>query len=96
MKAYFIGGEIGSLAGAAFLIRDAAILARDITVYDALPLFGESLDGAQLSNGAYSLRGGRMPTTGHYVKRTVYNQYDAIVRPTGSSGTACSSCTIRA
>ncbi|MBR0965600.1 oleate hydratase [Bradyrhizobium diazoefficiens] len=66
MKAYFIGGGIGSLAGAAFLIRDAAVPGRDITIYEALSVFGGSLDGAQLPNSAYSLRGGRMLTTDHY------------------------------
>jgi len=66
MKAYFIGGGIGSLAGAAFLIRDAAVPGREITIYEAQPVFGGSLDGAQLQGGAYSLRGGRMLTTDHY------------------------------
>ena len=66
MKAYFIGGGIGSLAGAAFLIRDAQLPGRDIVIYEAQPLDGGSLDGAQLANGAYSLRGGRMLTTDHY------------------------------
>ena len=66
MKAYFIGGGIGSLAGAAFLIRDAKFAGRDIMIYEAQPLVGGSLDGAQLENGAYSLRGGRMLTTDHY------------------------------
>ncbi|MBH5398636.1 oleate hydratase [Bradyrhizobium sp. CNPSo 4010] len=40
MKAYFIGGGIGSLAGAAFLVRDAQLPGRDIVVYEAQPLFG--------------------------------------------------------
>jgi len=66
MKAYFIGGGIGSLAGAAFLIRDAKVSGRDIMIYEAEPLVGGSLDGALLANGAYSLRGGRMLTTDHY------------------------------
>jgi oleate hydratase len=66
MKAYFIGGGIGSLAGAAFLIRDAKVAGRDIMIYEAEPLVGGSLDGALLANGAYSLRGGRMLTTDHY------------------------------
>src|SRR6266487_6213424 len=66
MKAYFIGGGIGSLAGAAFLIRDAQLPGRDIVIYEAQPLVGGSLDGALLANGAYSLRGGRMLTTDHY------------------------------
>ncbi len=66
MKAYFIGSGIGSLAGAAFLVRDAKLPGRDIVIYEAQPLVGCSLDGAMLENGAYSLRGGRMLTTDHY------------------------------
>lgn len=66
MKAYFIGGGVGTLAGAAFLIRDGGIAGRNITIYEELPIFGGSLDGAQLADGSYSLRGGRMLTTDHY------------------------------
>ena len=60
MKAYFIGGGIGSLAGAAFLIRDGGVAGDDITIYEKLSLLGGSLDGARLPDGSYSLRGGRM------------------------------------
>lgn len=66
MKAYFVGGGIGSLAGAAFLIRDGGVNGNDITIYEQLALLGGSLDGARLPDGAYSLRGGRMLTTDHY------------------------------
>ena len=66
MKSHFIGGGIGSLAGAAFLIRDGGIPGTDITVYEQQPLLGGSLDGIRLSDGSYSLRGGRMLTTDHY------------------------------
>ncbi len=66
MKAYFIGGGIGSLAGAAFLVRDGGIDGRDITIYEKQPLSGGSLDGIRLPDGSYSLRGGRMLTTDHY------------------------------
>ena len=66
MKAYFIGGGIGSLAGAAFLIRDGGFAGSDITIYEKLPQLGGSLDGARLPDGSYSLRGGRMLTTDHY------------------------------
>lgn len=38
----------------------------DITIYEQLPTFGGSLDGARLSDGSCSLRGGRMLTTDHY------------------------------
>jgi oleate hydratase len=66
MKAYFIGGGVGSLAGAAFLVRDGGVAGANITIYEGLPLLGGSLDGAQLPDGSYSLRGGRMLTTDHY------------------------------
>ena len=66
MKAYFIGGGVGSLAGAAFLVRDGAVAGGNITIYEGMPLLGGSLDGAQLPDGSYSLRGGRMLTTDHY------------------------------
>ena len=66
MKAYFIGGGIGALAGAAFLIRDGSVKGMDVTIIEKhLPL-GGSLDGARLADGSYSLRGGRMLTTDHY------------------------------
>jgi oleate hydratase len=66
MKAHFIGGGIGSLAGAAFLIRDAQWNGADIAIYEARLPYGGSLDGARLADGSYSLRGGRMLTTDHY------------------------------
>jgi oleate hydratase len=66
MKCYFIGSGIGSLAGAAFLIRDGNVAGQDITIFEKCQPFGGSLDGARLPDGSYSLRGGRMLTTDHY------------------------------
>ncbi len=66
MKAYFIGAGIGSLAGAAFLVRDGGVAGSDVIIYEQLSSLGGSLDGAQLPDGSYSLRGGRMLTTDHY------------------------------
>ncbi|CAL78000.1 Conserved hypothetical protein; Putative myosin-cross-reactive antigen [Bradyrhizobium sp. ORS 278] len=66
MKAYFIGSGIGALAGAAFLIRDGGVAGRDITIFEKNLPFGGSLDGTQLPDGSFSLRGGRMLTTDHY------------------------------
>lgn len=57
MKGYFIGGGIGSLAGAAFMVRDGDIAGRDITIFEASSLTGGSLDGASLYDGSFSLRG---------------------------------------
>jgi oleate hydratase len=65
-KAYFVGGGIGSLAGAAFLIRDGGMPGSQISVLDAAPVMGGSLDGAGDADCGYSMRGGRMLTTDNY------------------------------
>lgn len=65
-KAYMVGGGIGSLAAAAFMIRDGGMHGRNITVYEALPVLGGSLDGAGNPTDGYRLRGGRMLTTDNY------------------------------
>ena len=36
-KAYMVGGGIGSLAAAAFMIRDGGMHGRNITIFEALP-----------------------------------------------------------
>ncbi len=66
MKAHLIGGGIGSLAAAAFMIRDGGVPGGDITIYEKLSVLGGSLDGARQPDGAYVVRGGRMLTFGHY------------------------------
>ena len=63
LKAYMIGGGIGSLAAAAFLVRDGGVPGRNITVFESLQSLGGSLDAAETSQGGYSMRGGRMLTT---------------------------------
>ena len=45
-KAYLLGGGIGSLAAAAFMIRDGGFSGGNIFVLEAKPLLGGSLDGA--------------------------------------------------
>ena len=65
-KAYLVGGGIGSMAAAAFMIRDGGMSGEDISILEALPLMGGSLDGAGDAEGGYSLRGGRMLTTDNY------------------------------
>jgi len=66
IKAYLVGGGIGSLAAAAFMIRDGGVAGADITIYEAMPLAGGSLDGGGDPDGGYTLRGGRMLTTDNY------------------------------
>lgn len=66
IKAYLVGGGIGSLSAAAFMIRDAGVEGRNITIFEALPLAGGSLDGGGNADSGYTLRGGRMLTTDNY------------------------------
>lgn len=65
-KAYLVGGGIGSLAAAAFMIRDGKMPGGNISILEAAPTLGGSLDGAGDPDRGYSLRGGRMLTTDNY------------------------------
>jgi oleate hydratase len=61
-----VGGGIGSLAAAAFMIRDGGVQGHNITIYEAAPVSGGSLDGGGNPADGYTLRGGRMLTTANY------------------------------
>lgn len=65
-KAYLVGGGIGSLAAAAFMIHDGNMPGGNISILEAAPIMGGSLDGAGNPADGYSLRGGRMLTTDNY------------------------------
>jgi oleate hydratase len=65
-KYYLVGGGIGSMAAAAFLIRDGGVSGDHIFILEATALLGGSLDGAGDAQRGYSLRGGRMLTTDNY------------------------------
>ena len=39
-KVFMVGGGIGCMAAAAFLIRDAGVPGGNIAIYEALPLLG--------------------------------------------------------
>jgi oleate hydratase len=66
VKAYLVGSGIGSLAAAAFMIRDGAIPGRNILIFEGGHALGGSLDAAGDSARGYSLRGGRMFTSDNY------------------------------
>ncbi len=66
MKAYLVGGGIGSLAAAAFMIRDGNVPGSSITIFEAMPVPGGSLDGGGNSEIGYTMRGGRMLTTENF------------------------------
>ena len=59
-QAYFIGGGMASMAGAAYLIRDCRFPASQITIYEGLPVLGGSNDGTGSPRDGFVCRGGRM------------------------------------
>ena len=65
-KAHLVGGGIGALAAAAFMIRDGGLRGGNISIYEALPVLGGSLDAGGDHQQGYTLRGGRMLTTDNF------------------------------
>lgn len=66
VRAHFVGGGIGSLAAAAFMIRDGKVPGENISIYEAMKVLGGALDGAGNAIDGYRLRGGRMLTSDNY------------------------------
>lgn len=58
-RAYFVGAGLASLAGAAFLIRDAGVPGEAITIFEELALPGGSMDGLLDRHKGFIIRGGR-------------------------------------
>lgn len=58
-SAWFVGAGLASLAGAAFLIRDAGMPGAKITVLERLRLPGGALDGIKEPEKGFVIRGGR-------------------------------------
>lgn len=65
-KAYFIGGGIASLAGAAFLVRDANFPGENIHIIEQKNVNGGALDASGNGSDGFLSRGGRMFEK-HYV-----------------------------
>jgi oleate hydratase len=58
-KAWFVGSGLASLAGAAFLVRDAQMTGENITILEELGLPGGALDGIMEPEKGFVIRGGR-------------------------------------
>ena len=65
-KAYLIGGGIGSLAAAAFMIRDGQVPGRNIAILEASANMGGSLDGSGDRLTGYSMRDARCAHVNHW------------------------------
>lgn len=59
-QAYFVGGGIASLAGAAYLIRDVGFKGKNIHIIEGMNILGGSNDGAGSIQKGFVCRGGRM------------------------------------
>lgn len=59
-KFYFIGGGLGSLTGAAYLLRDCGYEGKDITIIEALGVAGGSNDACGNAEKGWIQRGERM------------------------------------
>ncbi len=82
LKAYLVGGGIGSLAAAAFLIRDGKVSGGNISILESARVLGGSLDGAGDPAHGYSMRGGRMMTTDNYeCTWDLYKSIPSLTRP---------------
>ena len=57
--AWFVGAGLASLAGAAFLIRDAQMAGEKITILERTALPGGALDGIKEPEKGFVIRGGR-------------------------------------
>lgn len=66
VKAWFVGGGVGSMAAAAFMIRDAGVQGENITILEELPINGGSCDGIGTPSDGYVIRGGRMMNSPTY------------------------------
>ncbi|MEL4359343.1 MULTISPECIES: oleate hydratase [unclassified Luteococcus] len=58
-SAWIVGAGLASLAAAVFLIRDAQMDPRRITILEAMPLPGGACDGIEDPNKGFLIRGGR-------------------------------------
>lgn len=57
--AWFVGAGLASLAGAAFLIRDGGVAGARITILEELAIPGGALDGLNVPDKGFVIRGGR-------------------------------------
>ncbi|MFJ7909061.1 oleate hydratase [Kitasatospora sp. NPDC096204] len=58
-RAWFVGSGLAALAGAAFLVRDGQVPGERITVLERLKLAGGALDGIEVPEKGFVVRGGR-------------------------------------
>lgn len=59
-QAYFVGGGLASMAGAAYLVRDCNFPGKHIHIFEGMDILGGSNDGSGSGEDGFVCRGGRM------------------------------------
>jgi len=80
-RAFLIGGGIGSLAAAAYLIRDGHFAGDQITILDESAITGGSLDASGNPLDGYLVRGGREMEEHYECLWDLLSQVPSIVTP---------------
>jgi oleate hydratase len=65
-RAFLIGGGIGSLAAAAFMVRDGGLKGNQISVLEATTVTGGCIDAAGNPDQGYIMKGSRMMTADNF------------------------------
>ena len=84
-KAWIIGGGIGGLAAAFYLIRDGHMPAENITILEEMSVEGGSMDGAGNPEDGYIIRGGREMNWNYDTLWDLFQDIPALELPEGYS-----------
>lgn len=84
-KAWIIGGGIGGLAAAFYLIRDGHMPAENITILEEAEVEGGSMDGAGNPGEGYIIRGGREMNWNYDTLWDLFQEIPAVELPEGYS-----------
>ena len=84
-KAWIIGGGIGGLAAAFYLIRDGHMPAENITILEEMSVEGGSMDGAGNLEDGYIIRGGREMNWNYDTLWDLFQDIPALELPEGYS-----------
>lgn len=78
-RAFLVGGGIGSLAAAAYLIRDGHMSGEHITIFEELGVAGGSLDASGVPSEGYLVRGGREMEEHYECTWDLFSQVPSII-----------------
>ena len=80
-RAWIVGTGLAGLSAACYLIRDAQMPGKNITLFEALPLAGGSCDGLHDTRKGYIMRGGREMDNHFECMWDLFRSIPSIVNP---------------